>query len=471
MIARWRGENSQKIQKRIVVEGNLVLKTPAHFGNGDNNEQTDMTLLIDERTRQPLLPGASIAGALKAYLELCQSDTGLIYQIFGSEDDKIGQSALIVHDAYAEGPASFEIRDGVRLDEASRTARHDALYNLSYWQAGTVFPLRFELLITDGRDYNQLLVGFVTALEGLREGGITLGARKKRGFGEVSVDHWRVRIYDFKQVEDLLDWLETGDEPLSTSYEADLVTYFNVQPLPPEHDLFAINAYFAMPHSLLIRSNRVVDSSRLPPDMFQLESTRNGTIQPVISGTTLAGVLRARAHKIASLCLGKSRADELINGMFGTEVSDRGSTAGRIRTYETVVENAVDNLVQTRVSIDRFTGGARDTALFTERPLFGRDETVINLKVDLYEATEAEIGLLLLVLKDLWTSDVVIGGERSVGRGRLEGVKADLTVPMDERFETYSIEQVGGVLIVDDSWVDDLQYFVDKFKQYELSKV
>ena len=37
-----------------------------------------------------------------------------------------------------------------------------------------------------------------------------------------------------------------------------------------------------------------------------------------------------------------------------------------------------------------------------------------------------EIGLLLLLLKDLWTSDLPVGGESSIGRGRLQGLKAEI---------------------------------------------
>ncbi|MCL0081501.1 hypothetical protein M1N64_04660, partial [Peptococcaceae bacterium] len=35
-------------------------------------------------------------------------------------------------------------------------------------------------------------------------------------------------------------------------------------------------------------------------------------------------------------------------------------------------------------------------------------------------------GLLLLILKDLWTADLPIGGEKSIGRGVLEGIKAKI---------------------------------------------
>ncbi len=42
------------------------------------------------------------------------------------------------------------------------------------------------------------------------------------------------------------------------------------------------------------------------------------------------------------------------------------------------------------------------------------------------------MGLLLLVLKDLWTEDLPLGGESSVGRGRLRGQKATLCLGNEE---------------------------------------
>ncbi len=40
---------------------------------------------------------------------------------------------------------------------------------------------------------------------------------------------------------------------------------------------------------------------------------------------------------------------------------------------------------------------------------------------------DAKAGLLLLALKDLWTGDLPLGGESSVGRGRLQGLDAALS--------------------------------------------
>ena len=63
--------------ERWVIKGNLLLETPAHFGNGDADALTDMPLLLDEVEGKPLLPGTSIAGALRNYLRELDLGYGL----------------------------------------------------------------------------------------------------------------------------------------------------------------------------------------------------------------------------------------------------------------------------------------------------------------------------------------------------------------------------------------------------------
>ena len=61
--------NGRKVIERIFIEGTLLLETPAHFGNGDAADVADMTLARDAvDPSQALLTGASMAGALRAYL-------------------------------------------------------------------------------------------------------------------------------------------------------------------------------------------------------------------------------------------------------------------------------------------------------------------------------------------------------------------------------------------------------------------
>lgn len=84
-------------------------------------------------------------------------------------------------------------------------------------------------------------------------------------------------------------------------------------------------------------------------------------------------------------------------------------------------------MIQNRIAIDRFTGGAYQGALFNEQPVFPKESTRVVLNMKLHKPENYEIGLLLLLLKDLWTNDLPIGGTSSIGRGRLKGIEATLT--------------------------------------------
>ena len=463
--AFWAGGRSRKIKARIVVEGDLILLTPAHFGNGDGSDETDLPLLADalEPTR-PLLTGASLAGALRAYLRRISSkDASLDKALFGGAkgDDEGEQSPLIVDDALGQA-AGVELRDGVKLDPTTRTAAEGALFNVETWAAGTTFPLRLELVVLDREGQPEAAMqALAAALTGLSNGSITLGMRKQRGYGKVSVEQWRVRRYELAgSVRDLLDWLKDGNRPLPEdgpgvslvpardrddgALMADLLKAFgapDAQALPLRQNALVLTAQFALPGSILIRGNTGRDD--LGPDMVHLHSRRDGRLKPIVSGTSLAGALRARATRILNT-LNPNKTQQIIAEMFGPEMKGKVTPrASRVIVEECEIVNAVTDLVQNRIRIDRFTGGVVEGGLFSEQPAFGKPDTRLTIRLHLLDPKDHEIGLLLLLLKDLWTGDLPLGGEISVGRGRLRGRSATLSWKRAEQTEEWRIERAG----------------------------
>lgn len=427
----WSGTKSRRVVQRIVVEGDLVLQTPAHFGNGDTDALTDMPLLSDLlEPHRPLLTGASLAGALRSYLREREHGhahsagrTSSSVALFGGlKGDAEGlQSPLIVEDALGQpGTYGVELRDGVALAGKCRTAAEDKLYNLELWQAGTLFPLRFELLIREQDDAGRLKQALATALHGLASGEITLGARKRRGYGRVLVTGWRVKAFAVGTPAGLIEYLGQGAKRLQAALESDIVRALGAaQLLEDRRASFALAAEFVLDGSLLIRGGGGLDDQG--PDMVHLHARQAAAekARPVLSGTSLAGALRARALRIAQTMTGAERAAQLVDGLFG-----RTERASRVTIEEHVLTGVEAGLVQNRVSIDRFTGGARATALFEERPAFGGAGSCAQIVLHVANPEQHEIGLLLMVLKDLWTGDLPLGGEIAVGRGRLAGTRA-----------------------------------------------
>ncbi len=468
--AFWAGERSRGIKARIVVEGELVLLTPAHFGNGDGSDATDMPLLTDslDPTR-PLLTGASLAGALRAYLRRFSSNNASLDQaLFGGAkgDDAGEQSPLIVDDALGQA-AGVELRDGVKLDPTTRTAAEGALFNVETWAAGTTFPLRLELVVLDREGQPEAAMqALAAALTGLSNGSITLGARKRRGYGQARVARWLVRRFNLAEnVDDLLDWLRNGNDRLAANNKTQgvdavdgngrplpddalmraLLKAFGsaAQPIANQEHVFLLTAEFSLESSLLIRGSTGRDD--LGPDMVHLHSKRNGKRAPVpiLSGTSLAGALRARATRILNT-LNPSKTQPIIAEMFGPEMKGKVTPkASRVIVEECEIVNAVTELVQNRIRIDRFTGGVVEGGLFSEQPAFGKPDTRLTIRLRLLDPKDHEIGLLLLLLKDLWTGDLPLGGEISVGRGRLRGRSATLIWKHNGQTEEWRIERAG----------------------------
>jgi CRISPR/Cas system CSM-associated protein Csm3 (group 7 of RAMP superfamily) len=433
----WHPSEARKVNQRLVIQGDLTLVTPASFSNGDplygeTSGLTDLPLITDGRDPSlPLLTGASLAGALRAYCNERQSDE-FVARLFGDSGDNDEQSRLLIDDALGQKP-STELRQGVKIDGKTRTAEDRKLYDRQLWSRGTCFPIRLEILFfeNDNNDLRpNLLRTLLTALEGLTNGDIRLGGRKNRGLGKVVVSSWRYRIYDMFKLKDLYAWLnEDAELNAVEDFDALARALKVVQPLPDKRKMFQLEATFALENTLLIRSYPAPASNQ--PDMVHLQSGG----KPILSGTSLTGALRARAVRILKT-LGYNAK---IAQFFGAE-EDKTLIASRLVVDETEIEKPAPELIHTRVSIDRFTGGALDKALFEQVPVFASDETRIKVNLRLKQAQEAEIGLLLLLLKDLWTSDLPLGGESSVGRGRLRGLEATLSY----NGKTWCLEANGG---------------------------
>lgn len=441
--------NSRKIAERIVVEGWLKLTTPARFGGGGESDLLDMPLLLDEAEKCALLTGASIAGALRNYLRAKEfgdnrkeSKDALCVALFGRAQAEAegNHSVLMTHDAYGEskGALRTELRDGVAIDPRTRTAMDGKKFDIELLEAGERFQLRFEVLLPeDPSAKERILLALAVALQGLEKGEIGLGARKRRGFGQCQLDgDWTVIRYATRNnPAQLAAWLKKDRAGAKTGQDIASLLDAPTAGLPDKRQRFVISAEFKLNGSLIIRSgNGDVNAA----DAAHLHSRRGASDVPVLSGTSLAGALRGRALRIANTLAGgrSEKGWAMVNDIFGvrpTEQQEKSGekiklTASRLITHEAEIQHAATpDLVQTRVKIDRFTGGAYPTGLFSEQPVFSTGQTCFTMKLELLNAKEHEAGLLMLLLKDLWTGDLPLGGESSVGRGRLTGVKAEIT--------------------------------------------
>ena len=454
------------IVRRLYARGRWKLCSVAHFG-GEETNIADMSLLRDE-DENLFIPGASIAGAARSFLAQqrlpwAQYQNGLteeppdLKHLFGGAEKTDKMSALIVADAPCK-QATTSIRDGVRVKTTSGTAADKAKFDVEVVERGAEFELNLECLIRHGDDSDALVELFLLILQAFQRGDIRLGARTRRGYGKGKVESWKVRDLQMNNPEDVMAWLRREIwscaetplvlRPLQSEESIYLVIPEHrsectlAMPLlqPDQRQYFHIEADFSLRTSLLIRSAPAeVDA----PDMIHIQSAG----KPIVPGTSFAGAFRHRAALIAKTLGWKQwkTADykdaDPVCEMFGPvheqDQADRQQSelwASRIWIEEKLVKN-VESQWQHRVAIDRFTGASVDGALFNEKPVYpvpignlGQKASTphLRLTLTLEEPEDAEIGLLLLTLRDFWQGHAALGGETSSGRGTLGGFKATI---------------------------------------------
>lgn len=501
------------------VECTLVATEPLHIDEGGEEEDpettSDLTLLTDPRSGRPLLPGTTLAGALRAYLrarehgfpggeseeEDDRPEEGFASALFGGraagdqepngDGDGPAPSAVTVDDALGRMPetASIEVYEGNRLAGSSRTAEEEALYSRTVWPAGTTFDLHFEMELPVGeKRASRYCTALVSALQGLEDerAGIRLGGRKRRGFGRVDAKGWQARCFDLTDPEDFLNWVENGGDSLSDieSRPCDDVTELcevldrefedvEVEVIPDERTMFFVGATCNLPHGLLDRTAGTTGE----PDVahrraYDLESgDESGEERPVLTGTQMGGALRARARRIArTIAPSEERAKTLVESIFGSNPDrEDDPRAGRLWIDRSFIEGdsgsvGLMDLVQTRIQIAPWTQAPASGALFNEQPVRGGGDVEVTLRWRLDRPNRAEIGLVLHLLKDLWTGDLATAGTQSIGRGRFRGKTA--TIEHREGTEppqswTFKASESGSSLRFTEGDPEDLTRYAD----------
>jgi len=300
---------------------------------------------------------------------------------------------------------------------------------------------------------------------------IQIGAKTTRGFGFCTFSDWKARKFQMNsevckqrlsnednkdqinREEGIISWVkystELDDETFwkELTKWADFETLFDVK-LPNDLEkpkTIQLKATFALKSSLLIRSDEgLYPGEEGNPDTAPLKrnSLGRGTQnkEPIISGTSLAGVLRHRARKILiAQSLSEDDADKRVGDLFGQAGDEDEKMANkkekqepkkksRLIAKECVIENAQNSeYIQSRVAIDRFTGGAAETKLFSEQAIFKIPGQTVRIELMVRDATDDDFDLLLHLLKDLWYGDLTVGSGANIGRGLLQGLSAEVS--------------------------------------------
>lgn len=438
--------------RRARITATLKTLSPLHIGSGDvesfRDRKDNLAVALTDADKHPrygdesglqalyatvcrdhnkraYVPGTSLRGLLRA---LAGTKDGSRW--FGPSSDigaELNRGMVSVWDAPMtdQRPTATNwpdwtlnnctiITQRVAIDPITGTAEAHKLFSLEAVPPDCAFTVTVEATAfesTEGNPARPLTTNDVSKLENLLlsiNGSLdsALGADTNLGFGRVNAAIVKVEVISD---ESLKNWLyETADSPWTAHGTAHSATK-----LETGH-LFTIEMQspWAINDPAWQKPDGDPADGKHPAAAF----SRDGNGRACIPASSLRGLLRARALRIANTIRpepGKAKA--LIDALFGS-TDKRGRIAV---TNASSVEETIDpsDSAQTFNAIDRMTGGVADSKLYFARPAQTRK---LQFRAELRdEPSPAERGLLLLLARDALEGDLAIGWGKARGFGAL----------------------------------------------------
>jgi len=416
---------SDRITQRLYVLGTLTTTSPLIIGSGED-DFADIQMMRGW-DGLPFIPGSALAGATRHFLsELLPSQQSVIDLLYGAKADLADaekdttQSLITFYDLFPIGDVNLSSRDGVRLDYETKTAIDQAKYDYEIVERGQQFIFKLEVVFRANHEKQQAQMRDVvtTLCSAIMGQHVTLGAKTRRGFGEVCLQE--AAMLTLNMPDDAQTWIdfEWRQDYFAAHHAAMIVPQAISNPRHTD-----ISVTFDIPYSILIRHENGNPSA---PDVSHL--TSQGIA--IIPGTSWGGALRHAVHTILHDMGQGAKSEAIITEIFGEvdqQVRKNKQTtpkarASRITIREALIEGG-QSLSYTRNKVDRFTGGVVDTALFDEQPHYGGK---VTLSISIKHAQEWEKGVLLLALKDLGNGIQPVGGGANIGRGILQNAAITL---------------------------------------------
>lgn len=363
------------------------LASPLAVGSGEN-ANTDSDVILDSRG-MPVIPATALAGVFRHFLAE-QGKAGILY-VNGND---LAESRIRFYDAVLISDEAFTtVRDSVKLEK--KVGVKGAKFDFEAVETGVDFNFMIEL-----NDADDAAEDILNALSAIDEGYLRAGSKTSRGYGQLKVIS--VKEAEFTLPDEKDSWLDfDGFDRNNKCYKETALPDIG-------HSFIRIKMKLRQNGAISIRSYTVKNADDIASADYVQLSLKNGT--PVISGTSWAGAFRERFRRFAD--------DTMTKELFGdVDINKETQKKSLIYFSESMISGGEMKVI-TRNSVDRFTAGTRDGALYTERTCYnGSCELDIFIrKSDLTEA-EKKAAYLCAVICDLNRGYLAVGGLTSVGRG------------------------------------------------------
>lgn len=402
-----------KILKKRYYQITFRLMSPLAIGSGES-VRADKDVICDAQG-VPYIPASAIAGVTRNAL------TGIlkekeIQQYYGDveiattagQETNASESRLVFYDGVLKNREfHISVRDSVSLD-AYKTAKDGAKFDMEVLEPGAEFVTLLEQGFFSEQD--EVVSNLIAGL--FHDGKVRFGAKSMRGYGETGRALVRMAEFDLTSDTGVEAWLQF-DPFREDAWNGKAECTFSSGEEARE-GILSLSLKQCGGISVRKYTTKVSTGNKPQPDMEQLTVRFGREEKPTIPGTSWAGAFR---HRMGELGLEREE-DEVLFGFVRGE-GKNGKQRSRIRFSETVIDKAHEKVLS-RTAINRFDGGVKNGALFTEKTYYD-GELTLNIGLDKKDRPgDGTLSILAAAVTDLHYGFLAIGGETSIGRGLFE---------------------------------------------------
>lgn len=387
----------------------ITCTSPMRSGGNDR----DMETILRRWDGTPMIQGASLAGAMRSWFDTNTPDANWLFgwQEQVEDSSKKGKKKTIIHeggisvsDIDFEKTSSTVIRPRLKIDGATGIASDKSKFDVMHLETGTkgTFSIVWKGKSHEAQMKAAQLLEQCFASMNTRD--IRLGAQKSNGFGQIKLTSVKRRCYNMTSADDRTAWLNETD-----GTEIHL----------PEVVSSSIILHVSMETDALLVKSGTKELAHIPGIKAEKRPSVAVSIQeaghPIIPGSSIKGAVRAQIERFAPFC--KLSEDEIAS-LFGRESRDHANgISGKVYFSDGIfLENPQKSAVQTRIRVNRLTGGVMDKAMVKEEVIGGSCEWNITLPHTINQ--EKAGAILLLALRDLGIGLYSLGSGYAIGRGR-----------------------------------------------------
>lgn len=433
---------------RYIARVELEAETALFVGSGATSLLKD-ALVQKDHHGFPMIQGTSLAGVLRHALE--DRDGKEAWQsFFGYQDKKEGLGAkvkisaaylLLPNNQVAEGLShnyqdllpyfdDLPARQHVRITDKG-VAKDQGLFENEVVYKGCRFIFEIELKgkAADEKQWNQLLNQLKNPL-------FRLGQGTRNGYGQLSVKSCKTRTFDLadKDKDDFELYLnfdpsfnaphclkeEIKDQ---LKYDGKLLRHYQLDLIPDSFFIFSSGYGDEQVHNKPV-TELVVQYKDGKMEFEQQTLIPASSIKGAISHRTCFHYNKATeqyADQLTDTDAVLNANNEAVYQLFGMEsgVTEKEAQRGRVLLNDLYYADVKNDKIFNHVAIDRFTGGALDGALFSEK-VSQRAGITLHIWVEAVEDKNIYTALEES-LKDICKGLLPLGGMTTKGHGIFTG--------------------------------------------------